>query len=137
MRMPPTHPFNPLAALRLIVAAGSSRQAVERVFDAVFVEGKDVSDPGVINDLAADLCLADAQTSLSTPAVKQRLHDNTNWAIERGVFGVPTLIVGNEVFWGHDAFEMALDFLCAPAEFQSREMQAIDSLPLGAVRRKS
>lgn len=137
MRLPPAHPFNPLPALRLIIAAGSNRRAVERVFDAIFVEGRDVSDVGVITDLAADLGIDDPQVALCKPDVKQRLHENTNWAIERGVFGVPTLIVANEVFWGHDAFEMALDFLRDPAEFQNPEMQAIESLPVGAVRRKS
>lgn len=137
MRFPPAHPFNPLPALRLIIAAGSDRHAVERVFDAVFFEGKDVSDSDVINVLALELGIKDPQRALSEPAVKQRLHDNTNWAIEHGVFGVPTLIIDNETFWGHDAFEMAQDYLVDPKMFQSPEMQAIESLPLGIVRRQT
>ena len=50
MRMPPSHPFNPLAALRLIIAAGSDRRAVGTLLDAVFRDGRDVSDPAVIAD---------------------------------------------------------------------------------------
>src|ERR1700761_5998116 len=46
-RMPPAHPFNPLQALRLVVAAGSSPQAVETAFDFVFGRGLDVSNAGV------------------------------------------------------------------------------------------
>src|SRR5262249_54696164 len=42
MKMPPAHPFNPLAALRLIIAAGNDRRAVETVFDAVFMHGRNV-----------------------------------------------------------------------------------------------
>jgi 2-hydroxychromene-2-carboxylate isomerase len=135
MHYPAAHPFNPLAALRLIIAAGNTHRAVERVFDAVFAEGRDVSAPDVIASLAADLGIADPKTALAKPEVKQRLHDNTRWAIERGVFGVPTLIIGGEPFWGHDAFEMALDYLRDPRMFASPAMQAIDSLAVGATRK--
>jgi 2-hydroxychromene-2-carboxylate isomerase len=135
MRFPPAHPFNPLAALRLIIAAGNTRHAVERVFDAVFAEGKDIADSAVIASLAAELGVKDPEVSLGAPELKQKLRDNTDWAIERGVFGVPTLIIGNEAFWGHDAFEMALDYLRDPQAFASPEMQAAESLPYGSVRR--
>jgi 2-hydroxychromene-2-carboxylate isomerase len=134
MRMPPSHPFNPLAALRLIVAAGSSRTAIERVFDAVFLEGRDVSEGAVIAELAAELGIADPQTALTEPAVKQALIDNTNWAIERGVFGVPTLVVDQEIFWGQDAFQMAMDYMRDPLLFADPVMHAIDTLPVGARR---
>jgi 2-hydroxychromene-2-carboxylate isomerase len=136
MRMPPSHPFNPLAALRLIIAAGSTRLAVERVFDAVFLEGRDVADAAVIAALAADVGVADPQAAIEAPAVKQQLRDNTSWAIERGIFGVPTLVIDDEIFWGHDAFDMALDFLRDRAQFDDPDMQAIDSLPVGVMRRR-
>ncbi len=68
--------------------------------------------------------------------MKEKLRDNTDWAIRCGVFGVPTFVVDNEIFWGHDAFEMALDFLRDPVQFRSPEMEAIDSLPVGVVRRR-
>jgi 2-hydroxychromene-2-carboxylate isomerase len=135
MRFPPAHPFNPLAALRLIIAAGNTRHAVERVFEAVFAEGRDVSDPEVIGGLAAELGVADPKAALSAPQVKQQLHDNTRRAIEWGVFGVPTLVIDGESFWGHDAFEMALDYLRDPRMFHSPAMRAVDSLPTGASRR--
>jgi 2-hydroxychromene-2-carboxylate isomerase len=136
MRMPPAHPFNPLSALRLIIAAGTSRVAVERVFDAVFLDGRDVADGRVIADLAAALGVTEPQAAIEAPAVKRRLHDNTNWAIRQGVFGVPTFVIDDEIFWGHDAFEMALDFMRDPTEFDRPEMEAIDSLPVGVVRRR-
>ena len=135
MRFPPAHPFNPLAALRLIIAAGNTRHAVERVFDAVFAEGKDVADSTVVASLAAELGVKDPEVSLGAPELKQKLRDNTDWAIERGIFGVPTLLIGNEAFWGHDAFEMALDYLRDPQAFASPDMQAAESLPYGSVRR--
>jgi 2-hydroxychromene-2-carboxylate isomerase len=134
MRMPPTHPFNPLAALRLIIAAGSDARAAGTVLDAVFRDGRDASDAEVIADLAGALGVADPQSALSEPAVKERLRTNTDWAISRGVFGVPTLVVGEELFWGHDAVDMAIDYLSRPEAFADAQMRAADALPVGASR---
>ena len=134
IRLPPAHPFNPLAALRLIIAAGSDRRAVQSVFDGVFKHGRDVADPAVIADLARELGIPDPHAALSDAAVKQRLRDNTDWAISRGVFGVPTFVIGEDIFWGQDAFEMVLDYLRDPGRFQDAEMRRIEALPVGVVR---
>jgi len=66
--------------------------------------------------------------------VKQRLRDNTLWASSQGVFGVPTLVIGEELFWGHDAVDMALDYLARPQGFADAEMRRGESLPIGAAR---
>lgn len=136
MRFPPAHPFNPLAALRLVVAAGSDRRATSAVLAAVFRDGRDVTDPEVIADLARELGLADAERAVSDPAVKQQLRDNTNWAISLGVFGVPTLVIGEELFWGQDAFDMALDYLTRRETFRDPQMQAVEALRVGVERRR-
>lgn len=137
LRMPPAHPFNPLAALRLIIAAGSNRRAAGTVLGAVFGEGRDVTDPEVIADLAAQLGVADPQAALADPAIKQHLRENTSWACARGVFGVPTLVIGEELFWGHDAIDMALDYLRRPQAFSDPDMRIIDTLPIAAARTKT
>jgi 2-hydroxychromene-2-carboxylate isomerase len=136
MRMPPVHPFNPLAALRLIIAAGSDRRAAGTVLDAVFRDGRDVSDPAVIADLARLLGVADPQTVIADPAIKERLRANTNWAIACGIFGVPTLVIGEELFWGHDAVDMALEYLKRPQAFADPQMRAADALPIGVTRER-
>jgi predicted DsbA family dithiol-disulfide isomerase len=74
------------------------------------------------------------QAALNDPDVKQTLRTNTEWAIERGVFGVPTFVIGAELFWGHDALDMAVDYLRDPAGFNDREMSRIDDLPVGVIR---
>jgi len=130
LRMPPAHPFNPLAALRLVIAAGGDRHAVATVFDAVFRHGRDVANVEVIAELTQELGVTDA--ALNDPKVKQRLRDNTDWAIARGVFGVPTFVIGSEIFWGHDSFNMVLDYLRDPTLFDDQEMQRIKQLPGGA-----
>jgi len=136
MRMPPAHPFNPLPALRLIIAAGSDRRAAGTVLDAVFRDGRDVADPAVIAALARELGVADVQAAVDDSTVKQRLRDNTAWASARGVFGVPTLVIGEELFWGHDAFDMALEYLRHPDAFRDPDMQAADTLPIGVTRNR-
>lgn len=134
MRLPPAHPFNPISALRLIIAAGNDRRAVETVFDAVFMDGRDLADASVLADVAHQLNIVDPQRSINDPQIKQRLRSNTDWAIQRGVFGVPTFVIGDDTFWGHDAFDMVLDYLRNPAVFQDEEMRKIDTLPVGVVR---
>ena len=134
MHMPPAHPFNPLAALRLVIAAGSDRRAAEALLDAVFMHGRDVSDPHVLAQIANELGVSDMQAALADPAVKDRLRTNTDWAIARGVFGVPTFVAGDELFWGHDAFEMLLDYLRDPAQFETPEMRRIETLPIAVTR---
>lgn len=134
MRFPPAHPFNPLAGLRLIIAAGSDARAAGTVLDAVFRDGRDVSDPTVIGELAQVLGVSDPRAALSDPSIKQRLRDNTSWAVSHGVFGVPTILIGDELFWGHDSVDMALDYLRRPQDFQDAAMRAADTLPVGAAR---
>src|SRR5215470_14736544 len=73
LRLPPAHPFNPLAALRLVIAAGSDSRAAGTVLQAAFGEGLDLADPAVIAELAARLGVSDPQRTLADPAVKQRL----------------------------------------------------------------
>jgi 2-hydroxychromene-2-carboxylate isomerase len=134
MQFPPAHPFNPLAALRLIIAAGSTLHAARTVLTAVFGAGRDVSDPSVVAQLAQELGVANPEQALADPAVKARLRQNTQWASERGVFGVPTLVIGEELFWGHDAIDMALDYLKNPRDFSDAAMRALDQLPVAAAR---
>jgi 2-hydroxychromene-2-carboxylate isomerase len=134
LRMPPAHPFNPLAALRLVIAAGSDTRAAGTVLQAVFGEGRDLTDPAVIAELGARLGVGDPQSAIADPAVKQRLRENTLWASSRGVFGVPSFVIGEELFWGHDACDMALDYLARPQAFADAEMRRIESLPIAAAR---
>jgi 2-hydroxychromene-2-carboxylate isomerase len=133
-KMPPTHPFNCLNAMRLVVAAGSDRKSVTTAFDFVFGQGRDVAAPAVLADLAKALGIPDVHAALNDPTVKKSLRDSTDWAIQRRVFGVPTYVVGDELFWGQDAFGMLVDYLRDPHSFDDEEMRRVDSLPVGVTR---
>ena len=87
----------------------------------------------MLAELAQELGLPDANVG---PEVKKSLRDSTDWAIQRGVFGVPTYVVGDELFWGQDAFEMLVDYLRDPRSFDDEEMRRVDSLPVGVTRNR-
>ncbi len=132
---PPAHPFNPLAALRLIVALDATANAVDAVFDAVFGKGLDVTDTSLIETIGRSLGADDILARIASPEVKLRLRGNTDAAIARGVFGVPTTAVGDELFWGADSTDMLLAFLDDPKLFETPEMRRLKSLPSGIVGR--
>lgn len=110
-RPPPRHPFVPLPFLRLCLAAGNRRDAVAAIFDAIWADGADAEAPRTVQDLATRLAVE--QQRIDAPEIKQALHDNTNSAIARGVFGVPTLFAGDELFWGVDAMPFAAERITA------------------------
>jgi 2-hydroxychromene-2-carboxylate isomerase len=134
LRFPPAHPFNPLAALRLCIAADSSWNAVAAIFDHVWRAGNSGTQAAELVDVGRALGIADVATAIGRAEVKAQLRTNTEHAIAAGVFGVPTLQVGGESFWGNDASPMIEAFLDDPAVFESTEYRRIASLPLGVER---
>jgi 2-hydroxychromene-2-carboxylate isomerase len=136
MRLPPRHPFNPLSVLRLAVALEASLATVRRIFDFIWAEGRDPSEPAEFAALASSLGIADAAARIAEPSVKARLKSNTDEAIAAGVWGVPTFVIDGLCFWGFDSGQMMLDYLASPSAFKSGEYARIASLPSG-IRRKS
>lgn len=101
-----SHPFNPLASLRatlLDMEEGTRANLVGRLFDATWARSLDVSSPEVVAEICAEVGVSDALEQIRDPAIKQRLRDANDEAISQGVFGVPTMIVDGELFWGTDS----------------------------------
>ena len=134
-RFPTAHPFNPLPWLRLCIAAGSSRAAVDRIFAALWTTGADPSDPALLRAVAAELGVDPA--GQDDRAHKDALRRNTEEAAAQGVFGVPTLLLDGEVFWGADGHDFALAFARDPRILDDPEMQRLRQLPVGARRREA
>ncbi len=109
LNAPLHHPFNPLLALRVssVPEAEEERsRAIGALFRAVWVERLHVSEAAVVERVldAAGLRGAELVARAQSAEAKQRLRADTEAAIARGVFGVPTMIVGDELFWGYDDF---------------------------------
>lgn len=134
LKFPPAHPFNPLAALRLCIAAGSSADAVEAIFAHLWREGREGDTPESLSDVAAALGISRIEAALARPEVKAKLRANFEAALADGVFGVPSTVARGEVFWGKDATLMFEDWLDDPVAFESDAMRALRALPEGARR---
>jgi 2-hydroxychromene-2-carboxylate isomerase len=137
MRFPPAHPFNPLKLLRLALAAGATFDACLAIFRFVFRDGFSADDAPAWERLTQSLGVPDAQQHIASEEVKQQLRRNGEEAIGHGVFGVPTLAVGQELFWGADATEMCRGYLAGAAVFASAEMLRVAELPQSARRTPS
>ena len=132
-RFPAAHPFNPLPHLRLALACGSRPEAVKRIFGFVWMSGEHADDPGRFAALCRDLGVDPAR--LSDSQIKDRLRQNTEEAVQRGVFGVPSLVVDGEVFWGADAIGFAKTFISDPTAVRNDEMRRVDAIPAAAARK--
>jgi len=106
---PPSHPFNPLPALRATCAItdpGEKKRAIDALYRATWGGGE-----GVDGEARVALVLSDAGLdgesivrAARTAEVKEQLREGTERARASGAFGVPTMIVDGELFWGDDSF---------------------------------
>jgi 2-hydroxychromene-2-carboxylate isomerase len=114
LQPPANFPVDGLATLRGAIVA-QERNAFDRyhraAFRATWSERKDVSNKGVAAALLAEAIgttAAEAEAAMADAAVKTKLRENTEQAAAKGVFGVPTFFVGDEMFWGHDRMDYVL-----------------------------
>ena len=105
--MNPHFPVNTLQIMRGAVAAqqlGVFEAYVDAVYRAMWVMGRKMDDPAVILQVLEDAGLpADRLIELmGDAAVKAKLMENTGEAVAKGVFGSPSFLVGDELFFGKD-----------------------------------
>jgi 2-hydroxychromene-2-carboxylate isomerase len=134
LKFPAAHPFNPLALLRLAIAADCEPSAVRSIFRFVWRDGRLGDLPIEWAELISKLDIPDAATRIASSEVKDALRKSTDDAIARGVFGVPTLAIGDELFWGVDATAMAADYVAQGCKFTDAEMTRVATLPAGVQR---
>jgi 2-hydroxychromene-2-carboxylate isomerase len=118
--MNPHFPVNTLQIMRGAVAArqlGAFEAYVEAVYRAMWVKGLKMDDPAVIRAALQDARLpADRLIELmSDPGVKAKLIENTEAAVAHGVFGSPSFLVGEEMFFGKDRLRDVEEELAARA----------------------
>ena len=108
----PHFPINTLNLMRAAIAAqqlGCFDAYINRVFDAIWVEGKNMGDAQVVSEVlaAAGLDAGPLLARSQDPQVKAALVANTEAAVARGVFGAPTLFMDGAMYFGQDR----LDFI--------------------------
>jgi 2-hydroxychromene-2-carboxylate isomerase len=120
-RLNPNFPVNSLMLMRGLVAArlrGEGEAFLEMGLSGMWEEGLKLDDPEVLARRVAVAGL-DAPALLEAsqrPDVKQRLADETERAVKRGVFGIPTFFVGEEMFFGKDRLGQVEEELLKPAD---------------------
>jgi 2-hydroxychromene-2-carboxylate isomerase len=107
LRLPDDFPFISVTADRCAMVAeeqGKLIPFVQRMFRKIWAEGGNCNDPAVIAQVLTEVGL-DPEATLAragTEEIKAKLRKNTDEAIERGAYGVPTFYVGDEMFVGND-----------------------------------
>jgi 2-hydroxychromene-2-carboxylate isomerase len=111
-KMPAKFPVSGTAPSRAFYWLGDKDPAAAKklalaLYHAYFVEDRDISNPEVTGNVAAKLGVnkAELTQALNDTAVKERLKNEVDAAIERGVFGSPYIVVDGEPFWGSDRLE--------------------------------
>lgn len=113
---PYSHPFKSLSALRLAcctMPAQQRLQLIDTLWRATWAESRDVTDPEVLRErltaagFDADALLAEA----ASEAVKLQLRAQTDAALAAGAFGVPSVFVRGQLFWGYDDLGFLQAFL--------------------------
>ena len=137
MKLPSTHPFNPLSLLRLAVACGvnglPNRYVAETLFRHVWRTGLDAESATRIDALTEALKPAHDPNSQE---VKALLKAHTESAIQDGVFGVPTFKVDDKLFFGLDALPMLAAYLKNDAWFEGSSWDDVLNVPVGTSRQK-
>jgi 2-hydroxychromene-2-carboxylate isomerase len=108
--LPASFPVITISTQRALVAAdrlfgqAAVRKLGRALFDAYWVQGRDVADKTVIADVAtkAGLDAAAIVAGIDAPETKDRLRADTEEAVARGAFGAPSFFVGQEMFFGND-----------------------------------
>ena len=99
-------------AARLIIAVDqqdgldAAMQLGGAICNAVWAQERNIADAAVLAELLGECGLSAGRLAQShSPAVQERYEANTRQAIERGVFGAPSYVIGGEIFWGQDRLD--------------------------------
>jgi 2-hydroxychromene-2-carboxylate isomerase len=112
IRWPDPWPGNMLTAMRAATFAKEIGRTVAfslAAYRQAFAAGRDLSeaDNVFIAAAASELHPRSLETAVARDAIKRRLREASDRAGDLGVFGVPAVVVGEEVFWGDDQLEQA------------------------------
>lgn len=138
-RPPPSHPFNPLLGLRVAsieMPADDKRRLIDALYLATWGGGPGITDPQTVAATLDGIGLEGKALveQAGQPEVKERLRAQTDRALELGVFGVPTMFVDGELFWGVDSFGFVEQRLRGEDPITPELLATFMDVPASAVR---
>jgi 2-hydroxychromene-2-carboxylate isomerase len=129
LQTPPGHPFNSLLPLR-IACLRPEGELILHLFRACWKDGRAIDSEEALSSLMDE----DTLRRATTKEAKQKLKDSTQEAIEAGVFGVPSINVEGEIFWGLDSFHHLERYLAGQDPLDQALLTKWESLPASASR---
>ncbi|MDC1151503.1 2-hydroxychromene-2-carboxylate isomerase [Pelagibacteraceae bacterium] len=83
---------------------------IDNIFNSVWQDGLNMNDDNIVQKILKNLNVNPKTFTLRTASssIKDSLRKKTNEAYEKGIFGAPTFVSNNKIFWGQDRIEFAL-----------------------------
>ena len=106
-------PITSLNLMRGVIVAeseGYDKIFINKVFDSIWKHGLNLNDNLIFEKLLKNLDINPKNflTKIIEPKVKDDLKKRTDEAFQKGIFGLPTFLVNNRIFWGQDRLEFAV-----------------------------
>ncbi|MBV1911778.1 MAG: 2-hydroxychromene-2-carboxylate isomerase [Kangiellaceae bacterium] len=138
---PKKHPFNSLTALRVSlkeVSGAYQSKLVSAIFNSGWGKGADIGYNHVISEIIRNVGLDPQEVidRVTKDETKLLLKESTNEAISKGVFGIPTIIYGEELFWGNDQFEYLSQIIKGKYKANNKLVRDIISKPSAIDRQR-
>jgi len=135
---PPEHPFNPILALRVACLERADRlQVIDTLFRAVWDGGPGISEESRVVSVLNQAGFPGEEMVAQTqdPSIKAQLKANTDRALAAGVFGVPTVQIDGENFWGVESYPDVEMFSAGKDPVDPALLQRWASIPAAATRK--
>lgn len=123
--LPRNLPFNSLYVLRMVIASdeGKKEELIDLFFRAGWEFGLDIGSSESLEKILTQKGFAakDLLDQVGSKEIRLQLKKNNQYALEKGVFGVPSFIVDDELFWGDDSKEFFLDYIKGRDQYNEDE----------------
>lgn len=99
------------------IERGQAREYIQRLWDAVWGHGEDMSSPEVLDEIARGLGWPAGEFLAYTLGDEsaRRYAQSNQQAHSQGMFGVPTILIDDQMWWGNDRFDFIIEYLDATA----------------------
>ena len=114
----------------------NDEKVITNLFRAIWTQNIDPATVEGRNAIWCEIGIENVEKKITDVSIKNALIKNTQEATSTGIFGVPTLMIDDQMFWGLDSLDFLLDYLSDSDLFQTEEMKRLESIRYGvAVRR--